>query len=248
QRAAVAMVVGALAFVVPESVLVSRIIGRPIFMSSNGGQNFYSGHCRVHLLTCVGSWGSYAAGIPTTWERYPDWPDKQVKVPFYDSGWYFKEGLRCLADEGYKAPIWFLQQIADTFAGWPGATLDVWPDWATERFPWARGTNLAISYLFAPLAFLGLWRRRRDLGMWLAFGIPMLFTIGIAVLFLGDPRFRQPYDFFLFGAASCELIALWESDWVKERLRRRRPVPVASSPSPTELEPEGHEAATGVLR
>ncbi len=216
---ALAMILGGLAFVVPESVLVSRILGRPIFMSSNGGQNFYSGHCRVHLLTCVGPWGSYAAGLPTTWERDPDWPDRQVTVPFYDSGWYYKEGIRCLESDGLKAPLWFLQQFVDVFAGWPGGTLDPWPDWSTERFAWVRGTNLLIAYLIAPLAFLGLWWRRREEGIWFAFGLPLAQILGIAVLFLGDPRFRVPYDFLFFGAAASAMIAIWES----ERLRARIP-------------------------
>ena len=46
---------------------------------------------------------------------------------------------------GLEVSLWVVQQLADTSAGWPGSTIDVWPDWATEQFPWARGTNLVIS-------------------------------------------------------------------------------------------------------
>ncbi len=217
---ALTLLLGCLVFVVPESVLVSRIAGRPIFMSSNGGQNFYSGHCPIHLATCTGSWGAYAGGLPKVYQRDEGWPDVTFSVPFYDSAFYLKQGLLCIRQSGWRLPIWLLQQIGDTFAGWPGSTIDVWPDWSTAQFPWARGTNLAIAYLIAPLAFLGLWRSRRRLGAWLAFGLPAISVLGVALLFLGDPRFRQPYDFFFFGAAASVLVEAWESATLRGRLAR----------------------------
>jgi hypothetical protein len=230
---AILLCLGAMLWVVPESVLVSRIEGHPIFMSSNGGQNFYSGHCRVHLATCTGSWGVYAGGLPKVYQRDEGWPDKNFKEPFYDSPFYLKEGIKCSEQLGWaKYGVWMLQQVADTFAGWPGSTIDVWPDWATEQFAWARGTNLVISYLLYPLAFAGLWLSRRRFGSWLAFGLPILSVLGIAVLFLGDPRFRQPYDFLMFGSAALTLVAIWESQrfqaWLERWRVRLRSVPAVA--------------------
>ncbi|MHB8420793.1 MAG: 6-pyruvoyl-tetrahydropterin synthase-related protein [Myxococcales bacterium] len=229
---ALTLTLGALLFVVPESVLVSRIAGRPLFMSSNGGQNFYSGHCAIHLATCTGSWGIYAGGLPKVYQRDEGWPDVSFTAPFYDSPFYLKEGIRCSVDLGWKFGLWMVQQLADTFAGWPGSTIDVWPDWATDQLPWARGTNLVISYLFYPLALWSLWRMRKRLGAWLGFGLPFLSVIGIAVLFLGDPRFRQPYDFFMLGPCAVGMLAVWDGERRKalfERFRARwQALPIAT--------------------
>ncbi len=222
RTAALALAAGCLLWVVPESVLVSRIAHRPLFMSSNGGQNFYSGHCPIHLATCTGSWGVYAGGLPKVYQRDEGWPDVAFSAPFYDSPFYLKQGLVCIRQSGWRFGLWLVQQIGDTFAGWPGSTIDVWPDWATEQKPWARGTNLAVAYLFAPLAFLGLWRERRRLGAWLGFGLPMASVLGVAVIFLGDPRFRQPYDVFLFGSAATVLAGAAEAAWLARLQGRLR--------------------------
>ncbi len=233
---AIMLCLGAALWTVPESILVSKLEGRPIFMSSNGGQNFYSGHCEIKSLSCVGSWGTYVGGLPKVYQREEKWPDISFKEPFYDTAFYLKEGIKCSEKLGWRFGLWVLQQVADTFAGWPGSTIDVWPDWASDQFPWVRGTNLVISYLLYPLAFWALWITRKRLGSWLGFGLPIVSTLGVSVLFLGDPRFRQPYDFMMLGAASFALVTLWESQrsraWL-ERWRARLRTTPALTPAAT---------------
>ena len=55
---AVLLGVGVLAVVIPESVAVSRIVGRPTLLSAYSGQNFYVGHCTasgtLHAIAAAG--------------------------------------------------------------------------------------------------------------------------------------------------------------------------------------------------
>ena len=61
-----------------------------------------------------------------------------------------------------------------------------------------------------PARALGLWRRRRELGRWLAIGAPAAGRLGVAALFMGNPRFREPYDLFILMGAAIGLVALWD--------------------------------------
>jgi hypothetical protein len=203
---AVALTVGALAIVVPESVVISRVAGHPTFLSTYGGQNVYVGHCHVKLLTCDGGpLGVFYSGVPKVYQRNEPWPDVTFPVSVFDSAFYVREGIACFTQSFQFAATWLLQQLADVFAGWPGSTIDPWPESGTSFEGWNRGANLAVAYLFAPLAFIGLWLGRRRLGAWLGFGMPMLSVLAIALVFSGDPRYREPFDFFIFGSAGLAL-------------------------------------------
>ena len=74
RRSAIALALGAALVVVPESIAVSIIAGKPALLSTNGGQIFYSGHCPIHLLTCIGPAGTWVAGAPTTYASTPSGP------------------------------------------------------------------------------------------------------------------------------------------------------------------------------
>ncbi len=209
---AAALLCGTLAVVVPESIAVSRIAGRPALLSTNGGQIFYSGHCPVHLLTCHGSQGTWVAGAPTTYALHPDWPDVQLDVPCYDSAAYYRMGWLCLRQMGWSAVPWAAEQVAAAFAGWPGHTLDPWPvDEGGPGAPLGHLFNLATAYLVAPLALWALWRRRRSLGAWLATGLPLAAVLAVALIFMGDPRYREPFDAFLVGGAAAGGLDVWEA-------------------------------------
>jgi 4-amino-4-deoxy-L-arabinose transferase-like glycosyltransferase len=203
---AVALAAGTLLVVVPESVVISRVAGHPTFLSTYGGQNVYVGHCHVKLLTCDGGpLGVFYSGVPKVYQRNEPWPDVTFPVSVFDSGFYVREGLACFTQSFGFAAGWLIQQLADVFAGWPSSTIDPWPESATGFWIWNRVANLAVAYCFAPLAFVGLWLGRRRLGTWLAFGMPMASVLAIAVVFSGDPRYREPFDFFIFGAAGLAI-------------------------------------------
>jgi hypothetical protein len=229
-RAAVALMVGAFLVVIPESINVSRIAGRPALLSTNGGQIFYSGHCPIHLLTCVGPAGTWVAGAPTTYQLHPEWPDVQINVGCYDAAAFYKMGWMCTTQMGWRLPGWALEQIANAFGGWPGHAVDPWPvDEDLPGRPLGHWFNIATAAL-TPLALFALWRRRRELNAWIVIGAPFAMIIAVALLFMGDPRYREPFDaFLLVGAAAgaVELVTI---------IARRRTVPtppqVAPPPTP----------------
>ena len=110
-----------------------------------------------------------------------------------------------------------LMHLLDTFAGVPWSPVSPWPETNTSWQPLAIGDNLFIAYLCFPLTLYGLWRKRREVGMYYLVGLPVFSLLSSAVLFHGESRFREPYDFcFLIGAS----VAL------EEWRRRRRPSPV----------------------
>jgi hypothetical protein len=227
QRSALALAFGTLLVVVPESVVISRVAGHPTFLSTYGGQNVYVGHCHVKLLTCDGGpLGVFYSGVPKVYQRNEPWPDVTFPVSVFDSGFYVREGLACFTQSFQFAAVWLIQQLGDVFAGWPSSTIDPWPESGTSFWRWNRGANLAVAYFFAPLAFVGLWLGRRRLGTWLGFGMPILSVLGIALVFSGDPRYREPFDFFIFGGAGLAIEA------GLERLKERRARPVDASPLP----------------
>jgi hypothetical protein len=113
-----------------------------------------------------------------------------------------REGFTCIERYPRHALKMALLHLADTFSGPPWSNEIPWPDSHTGWFVPSLLSNLFVSYLVTPFALLGMWWNRRSAAMWL-FGIfPLLSTLATAVLFHGDPRFRAPYDFFLFIAAA----------------------------------------------
>ena len=209
RRSALALIAGTALVTGPECVAVSNIVGHPVFLSAYGGQNFYNGHCPVKLFTYKGPEGYFSAGLPKVYERNLDYPDITLTHSIFDSSFYVQRGLECWLTTPGHAALWLVEQVADLFAGWPGSTIDVWPDFAVEGLErWVRIANLITAYFLAPLAFWALWSERRRLGAWLAFGAPILGELAVALVFFGDPRYREPFDFFLIGAASWTLVQI----------------------------------------
>ena len=91
---------------------------------------------------------------------------------------------------------------------------------------------MLLEYLLIPLALMGMWRNRRELSGWIGFGAPMGAIWGLALIFSGDPRYREPFDIFIVAGAAGGLGDLidrfWPalqragSHWLAERLRRMR--------------------------
>ncbi len=233
RRAAVALVAGTMLVVIPESVAVSKIAGRPALLSTNGGQIFYSGHCPIHLLTCIGPAGTWVAGAPTTYQLHPEWPDVLINVGCYDSAAYYKMGWLCTTQMGWRLPGWALEQVFNAFGGWPGHAVDPWPvDEDLPGRPLGHWFNIATA-LLTPFALFAWWRRRRELNSWIIIGVPFAVILGIALIFMGDPRYREPFDAFLLAGAAAGLVEL---AGIVAR-RRARPAPTPAAPLPPPLPP-----------
>ncbi len=208
---------------------VSRINGHPTLLTPYGGQNFYIGHCNVTKMDMN---GSFFAGVPKVYQRNEPWPDVSFHVPVFDSAFYVEEGMKCFRQSFWGSALWIVEQLADCFAGWPGSTIDPWPipqGWNSITRPF----NLLIAYLFLPLALVTLWRRRADRGTWLGFGAPLASIWGLAVIFSGDPRYREPFDLFTIAGGSWTLLHLWDT-WALPRILRelaKRGALVGNGPS-----------------
>lgn len=221
------LLAGCLGVVVPVSIYVSVKNHQPTFISYNGGQTFALAHCPIREIWYSDPISHTGAmfTLPVQNQRFErgdveaSWGSAHYTQPFSNSKFYMGEGFNCIK----RYPKHFLRQVfyhlADTFCGPPWSLTMPWPDSHTAFRPFSLVSNLFVSVLCAPLAFVGLWWRRREVAMWLYFGLPVLSVLATAVLFHGDSRFRCPYDFCFFIAA-CAAIEHW----------RRRRAPTSGAP------------------
>jgi hypothetical protein len=213
--AAALLAVGVLAVQLPASLALSRILGHPAVLPPYGGQMFYLGHCDVRTLTMDGgpdgTW--MTSGNTKASQLNEPWRNQKFNVSVLDWAFFVKRGSRCLKSLPHVLG-WTARQLVDVLAGFPGATIDPWP--LRMDHPWVtRVFNCTLAYVLFPLALWGLWRRRRELGAWLAIGGPIGAVWGITLLFMGNPRFREPFDLFILSGAAIGLTAIWD------RLSRR---------------------------
>jgi len=234
---AVLLGAGVLAVVTPEAIAVSKLVGRPTLLSAYSGQNFYIGHCNVTLMTMAGPDRVFSFGVPKVYERQEPWPDVTFHVSILDSAFYFHEGMKCWRQSFWGTVLWSIEQLADVFSGWPGSTIDPFPipgGWGSLP----RYFSIILEYLFVPLGLAGLWRRRRELGSWIGFGAPLGSIWALALIFSGDPRYREPFDIFLVAGASGGLAQIYDRwripvlEWLATRLSRTATASAGDSPPP----------------
>ena len=227
------MGVGAMVVLLPVSTYATARTNRPVFVSSNGGQNFAIGQCPVSWTTFTDPRTNTSMGfsLPAFGERKQrgwqeaGWPEAKYTEPFWNSSYYMHEGWNCVKQYPMHAFRMIFIHITDDFAGLPGAMIVPWPGGFTKFRTPCVASNLYFSLLITPLALFGLWVNRRSEGMWFCFGAPLLALLATTVLFHGDPRFRAPWDPFFFIAAAAALEWMW-----KKRQLRRAPV---SAPAPS---------------
>ncbi len=228
RKSAAAVLLGLAAVVVPASIVASVHLQRPVILSPNGGQTFALGLGRVksiHFDDPVPHSGANF-GLPDVFQRagrgeeQASWGDSHYTEPFFDSGFYFREGLACIRRYPGHALQALLLHVADTFAGLPWSEVAPWPETEGPSRAATVGSNLIVAYLVAPLAFWGWWLRRRERAIWYVFGLPFLSLLTSAVLFHGDPRFRVPYDFAFFAAAAAAVAAAVEGRRQREVARQ----------------------------
>lgn len=207
---AVLLTIGTLATITPEVIAVSKLMGKPTFLTPYSGQNFYIGHCNVRLMGMDGGpQGAFFAGVPKVYQRDEPWPDVTFHVPVFDSEFYVKEGMKCWRRSFWYTVLWSGEQMLDAFAGWPGSTIDPFPvpgGWGSLP----RYGSVILEYLLVPLGLWQLWRRRKDIGAWVGFAAPLGSVWALAILFSGDPRYREPFDIFLVAGSVGMLGLLWD--------------------------------------
>ena len=210
----VALLLGAACVVIPASVITSRVAGRPAFISLNGGQTFCLSQCPFQTIRAKTADYEMAFGLPSVVQRSEraeeesHWTQALYNVSFVDNSFYLHEGLKCMAQDPWRAVKLAALHLADIFCGPFWSHVYPWPDSATRWKGWAAASNLWLSYGIAPLAFWGMWRSRRHANALLLFVPTAGAVLASALIFHGDPRFRVPYDFVLFIAAAAALSPL----------------------------------------
>ncbi|HEY8744919.1 MAG TPA: hypothetical protein VIU62_17660, partial [Chloroflexota bacterium] len=189
-------------------LLNSAAAGKPTGISENSGQVFYQGHCDTHLETMLdkpsGLTYSFLSPVDYALRRGKDYYfDNHF---FWDQSFMFAQGWACIRRDGLGHVRRLLRNVVDMTA-----TTVPWP----QNFSAVTGRNAvakherevveAANFAYAVLLpwvvieTIRLIRRRQAAGWWpgetvllaqLACVVPM------AILFVGDPRYRSTYDVF----------------------------------------------------
>jgi 4-amino-4-deoxy-L-arabinose transferase-like glycosyltransferase len=187
--------------------------GEYVGINTNSAITFYAGHCPVRLITMEWRTGNYFVGAPPTLQQNRG-RDVVIKGhPPTDQEYFFNEGMECVRKNGWGHARIVLRNIADL-----GATSDMWPpaDEPTLRRV-LRPFNVAYSLAILPIVAISLvsvwrqdWAARRSEALMAAHLYCVLAT---GIFFLGDPRYRMPYDVFgLVLAASLIARLFWRDE------------------------------------
>ncbi|MBS2029540.1 MAG: hypothetical protein JST54_16680 [Deltaproteobacteria bacterium] len=222
---------------VPISIVATVKSGVPAFISTNGGQTFALGQCPIRSIVYEHPKEHWRIGwsAPDLNQRTPrgeveaSWGDAIFNEPFNHSSYYMKVGLDCIRRYPKNALRAMFYHVADTFSGPPWSNIVPWPDSHNGYYVPTMISNLFLAYFIAPLAFFGLWKKRHEDGIWLAFGLPFTSLLASAVLFHGDPRFREPYDFMFMLAGMQGWFIL------RDRWRARKTPPAVAAEQPTTI-------------
>lgn len=187
-------------------------VGRPTFISENSGLTFWIGHCDVRLVkTGDPKRGPYFEfGAPPAIQRGSGKDFTFTDHIVWDQDFFYAQAFDCVQRDGLANLRTFARGVLDM-----GFTSVPWPP-SVERDLGAR-IGFVNALFSAALPFIvggAIWliRRRRRRGepageaTMLAHLACVLVT---ALVFFGDPRFRQSYDFFalaLVGALAAHLL------------------------------------------
>jgi hypothetical protein len=177
----------------------SWIAGRPTFVATNGGINFFLGHCECRAVTFPpGSGVGEVSGYQNR-KRYTE--VIASPRPAYDESYHYRRTLALLAQD----PARIARALVDVGDGLVLTGLDPWP--AQPYYPGWMGHEDALRAFGVGFAWLGIvpamlhtairaMRRRREppdavRGAVYALLGGMLATL---YLYLGDPRMRAPFD------------------------------------------------------
>jgi 4-amino-4-deoxy-L-arabinose transferase-like glycosyltransferase len=227
-RAALAFVAAAAVLLVAVSAYNSVIAGRLTGLSREGGVTFFVGQCHVRRVTVQTATTFWSLGAPPYQQRGGSvvyFPGHEI----WEDGFFYRKGLRCIQHEGLRYPIHAARMIADMTA-----TSKVWPQRTEPTLRTvADGTNVLYGYVLLPLIVLiALVRVRRRVPTRageVALLAHLACIVPIAIVFLGDPRFRTPYDVFGLMLLS---VAVTSGNPFRERSREgvdgvSEPAPVA---------------------
>lgn len=177
-----------------HAFLTHQKIGKIQFGPSTGGLNLVEGKCpsKINTDSAGFHWQSplyFQLGL----NHKKDW-----SVPFTDSGYYFKQGLKCIQEN----PLVLLQSFESIPFLFYGNTL-----WPFNRLPiagMARLYELFLVLFFVPGIMIFLLRFKNFAGpkefvMWIC---PMLAIFLCVYIFKAEMRYRIPFDLWFIPVAA----------------------------------------------
>jgi 4-amino-4-deoxy-L-arabinose transferase-like glycosyltransferase len=206
--AAAAVIAGVV--VAHNSIAAGKVTG----ISESTGLVFWQGQCDVlEVYSGTPPGPNFHFGAPPAVQRGTGgvyyFPDHLV----WEQGFFFKKGVECIRKNGIGHLRILGRNLLDTTS-----TSVIWPQ--VNEDPLKRVvhySNVAYSLLLPALLVASIARivgRRRSgqrAGGEMAMLAHLLCGFVIALLFLGDPRYRMPYDVFGFALLAV-LIAAWLFD------------------------------------
>jgi hypothetical protein len=216
RRAAAGFAAVAVLLLIGLCAFNTAIAGRLTTLSREGAVTFFLGQCHVRLVHVSTATTGFTVGPPVYVQNGGnDYTFRGVQI--WEDGFFYRQGLTCLRNRGAHWPVHAARMLADmtaTSRPWPQEdqpTLSTVIDW----------TNTVYGYGLLPLAIvLALVRIARRVPTApgeKALLAHLLCIVPVALVYLGDPRFRATYDAFglaLLAAALTSLpsrISSWRS-------------------------------------
>ena len=212
--------------VVHNSIASNQLTG----LATNGGVNFWFGHCDARSVTILDAENQKTFQIqhpvPAEAGRPGDFVVRNHAI--WDEDYFLGLGWDCIGQDGLSHVLRLGRNILDMTA-----TTVPWPQ--TGEQGWSRSLVQATNVLYAVLLpwivieSVSLARRRRREGKG-AGEVFMLLNLAcvavVAVLVLGDPRVRTVYDVFGFALLAALLADRFHLDESPEST----PLEVTSAP------------------
>ncbi|MDQ6749154.1 MAG: glycosyltransferase family 39 protein [Actinomycetota bacterium] len=211
RRVVVALLVGTAVVLAGALAHNAAAVGRVTGLSHNAGLNFFTAHCPVSLVRLYPSPGVYYVyGAPSTLQLHRGHEYSFVGHSPWDEWFFYGQGFRCIDRNPAVAALVSVRNVIDmtaTSVPWPQSN-----EVALGRI--ADITNVGYSLALVGLGVGGLTVVRRRRGTTLGAGVWTMLAhlaclVPVGLLFVGDPRYRIPYD--VFGLA---LIAVVLTRWL----------------------------------
>lgn len=175
--------------------LNSHAAGMRVGIASNGGFNFYQGHCDVHTVETRSTMGWYTWASPARVQYFQLIGREPTKVVHqghmaWENDHFIDLGLQCIREEGLAHLKRIAINVASLFLVMP------WPQ-VNERWRWV---TAGMNWLYAVVLFTVIvpggimLARRRKAERFLLLQLAAMLPVGFIIY--GDSRFRIPYDLF----------------------------------------------------
>ncbi len=209
----------------------SRLLGRPAFLATNGGLNFFLAHAPYQGVRHRELDTGFVHKIVPIYNRMYYTKMYDSPRPLYDERHYYRESFALIRQD----PLRLMRDLNNVIEGLGAGRQTFWPGWPRHDRTlelWSRGFFwLGILPALASAVFFSA-RRRWQRERWLVVGAVATAVFGLYA-FLGDPRLRVPFD---------PLILLLAAEGVTEALRAVVAGVVLPSPASPIL-PPAHELA-----